>query len=33
MQNKQKIARIVIMGLLTAILVVMSGTPLCYLNI
>lgn len=32
-QNKQKIARIVIMGLLTAILVVMSFTPLGYLNI
>lgn len=33
MKNKQKIARIVIMGLLTAILVVMSFTPLGYLNI
>ena len=33
MKNKQKIARIVIMGLLTAILVVMSVTPLGYLNI
>lgn len=33
MKNKQKIARIVIMGLLTAILIVMSFTPLGYLNI
>lgn len=33
MKNKQKIARVVIMGLLTAILVVMSFTPLGYLNI
>ena len=33
MKNKQKITRIVIMGLLTAILVVMSFTPLGYLNI
>ena len=33
MKNKQKIARIVIMGLLAAILVVMSFTPLGYLNI
>lgn len=33
MKNKQKIARIVIMGLLTAILVAMSFTPLGYLNI
>lgn len=33
MKNKEKISRIVIMGLLTAILVVMSFTPLGYLNI